>query len=635
MTRTSGPTATPAPLGCLVALAIPFLILGAITLPGAIGAVREGSFHSAFWYGLGTLVGFGIPYGLYVGRKRNPAGPKSSHTPFAFWAILGGASVMLGAGLLRSAMGHQADGDAEQALLLGLGAVATIALGGWITVGGWVKSQREAPLVEALNRDDPEPWRYVAEWKGGEARDTGAAGLRAKIAFAVLWNAGAGLTALFWFTSPERSAGIHDVFVGVFVAIGLVAGFRAIQAVRHAARFGTTTFRMETFPGVVGGTLAGTVLTGIDPQQGREATFRVTLRCMRRVERSNTSSSSSHNRVRTTELWVTERTVSAEIHRSDDGGRPGVAVPVYFEIPIAARPATLHHPSDRVLWRLEIAADLPGVPFRAEMEVPVFDLRDERERALELPEIPGAPGHASDEATTQAAGERPAQARPQAAARAPRLDEHGRVRDDHRRPSETVAGAREEAPPPGASSRGSRFSVEEHRGGRVDVRSETGDAAWARAGVILVVGGVVGLLVVMSSPALQGIGGIGLIPIAGIFGGIPLWLANRVTLAEILLSEFDVTLRSRAVDGGQVLLLYRELEGAEVHGGSEFAKAQSGFGARSSAEHDVQVTARDGRTWWVGLRVLDRRQAQWVAGAINRRIAAAAQGTEPGSGAGV
>ena len=93
---------------------------------------------------------------------------------------------------------------------------------------------------------------------------------------------------------------------------------------------------------------------------------------------------------------------------------------------------------------------------------------------------------------------------------------------------------------------------------------------------------------------------------------------------------------SRAVNGGQILLLYRELKGASVHGGSEAANARSGRTVRNPAEHDVQVTAQDGRTWWIGLRVLDRRQAQWVAGAINRRIAAVPlrPGPEPETGRG-
>src|SRR5262249_26932959 len=50
----------------------------------------------------------------------------------------------------------------------------------------------------------------------------------------------------------------------------------------------------------------------------------------------------------------------------------GTTIPIAFAIPADARQCDDHDPNDRVLWRLEVSADVPGIDYASAFEVPVF-----------------------------------------------------------------------------------------------------------------------------------------------------------------------------------------------------------------------------------------------------------------------
>lgn len=136
---------------------------------------------------------------------------------------------------------------------------------------------------------------------------------------------------------------------------------------------------------------------------------------------------------------------------------------------------------------------------------------------------------------------------------------------------------------------------------------------------------LLGLALIVRTPALQEIGGIGLFPIVGMIGGGWLWGSYRPRKAQMVLSTGEVTVRGWAVKKGEVTLRYDELERATVETGVErTTPPPSGTTIWAIKGHDVQLTLRDGRLLLAGLCATDRQQAQWVAGHLNRRIAAAA-----------
>jgi hypothetical protein len=595
MAGRNAPAPTRVSRGCLLILAVPVVLMGLGLLGAGLGAIRTGDFVRAYWNGVGALLSLGFVAAVLAGRRRPVSAPVSGHTPFGCYAVMGGGLLLLGMGLLLSGLRGLLEGDDNAALGFGIAGAALLGIGGWTVIGGRVVARRNAPLVDALRQDDPEPWRHVRDWTDGKARDPGNARVVEAVVWAVFINALA--WPMSWAALSSPTDGTARLIFMVLPLTGIWSALRALRAVQRRRLHGETIFNMDTFPGVVGESLAGTVLVGIDPALARQVTFTVTLSCRRRIQRRTRSDGDG---VSTQQLWQAQQRTFATAYRSELGAH--LAFPIAFAIPSDAEPTTLVEPDDRVLWHLAIDADLAAHKFHAEMEVPVFDLRDADVRARAIPDLP--PSVPNSLPAPEEVGWTPAPFGGAAAVADP--------------PGESRSVWRRIFPEPAA-----RLAVQEDPGGRVHVQTETGDAARARAGFLLAVAGGFGLLAVLRSPALQESNGVGLIPVAALFAGTFLWLFYyRYTRAELTLSAFDVTLRSRKVPDGELMLQYAELERAEIDEVGGRTTTHGGNVVHSVVEYDVRILGRNGRSYAAGLRVTDKQQAQWVVGHLNRRIAA-------------
>ena len=130
-------------------------------------------------------------------------------------------------------------------------------------------------------------------------------------------------------------------------------------------KYGKSCGELETNPGVVGGWFKGAVHSGLRP--GPNDVVHLRLTCFRKY----TSGSGDNRTTHTDVQWQEERIISAE--QVEFGGVGGATrIPVAFYIPRDCLPTTVDNPSDRILWRLDVTADVPGVDFKARYEVPVF-----------------------------------------------------------------------------------------------------------------------------------------------------------------------------------------------------------------------------------------------------------------------
>lgn len=583
--------------GCLFLFAAPFIVFGLVMLATAYAAFDTGAVGRSLRYGLGAVAGLGLGIAIIRGRRLTADEGVSAHAPFAYYYAVGGVLILLGIFALRAALGYQQTGEPDGAVAFGIIAAFLLLLGAWFVVGGRIETNRDAPLVAALRRMDPEPWRYVSRWADGQARESGR-DVRRQIFVAVVWNVVAWPIAVVTLLSSERPGTLLGISAWVPVVIALAMAIRAARAVRHRRRHGETVFTMDTFPGVVGGSLEGTVWTQMDLAESTDTTFTATLISLRRRERL---ASSKPRREHTRELSRQQQTVPVAVRRQEADQRIGMRIA--FTIPMSAAPTTLHDDSDRVLWRLVVTSDSSSRPFRAEMEVPVFDLRDPAERSLEVPELP-AP---------EAEPEKPVA---------------GLGPDWEREPA--PAAARTYRPESLLDrvfpSTDARIAIDEEPGGGVTVQSESGDPTRSGAGMALAIVCLLAFFQIMSSPELQSIDGIGLLPIVGFVAGVWMWLLYRHRTAKVTLSAFDVTLRGGSVKEGEVMLAYDEIGAVSVETGVERGQPQrSGTVNWAIPGFDIMVTTRDGRTYLAGLRAPDRRRAQWLAGTLNRRIAAAAR----------
>jgi hypothetical protein len=250
------------------------------------------------------------------------------------------------------------------AIFLGVAAV-TFGGVGFGGLAGMRVAYRRMKEGEALQASHPkEPWLWRRDWASGRIEDTTQNTLLAAWIFATLWNlvslpsAYLGVRAALYEGKPAAFMALLFPLAGTWLLI------RAIKATLRYRRYGISRLELSTIPGVIGRSLAGSVRATLDLQPAEG--FQLSLTCVRRVTtRSGKSSSTSE-----TILWQEEGRVRGEQNRDYAG--MGTNIPVSFELPSDAVASDPDNPNNRVLWRLEVSASVPGVDYESTFEVPVF-----------------------------------------------------------------------------------------------------------------------------------------------------------------------------------------------------------------------------------------------------------------------
>jgi hypothetical protein len=228
--------------------------------------------------------------------------------------------------------------------------------------------------------EDQRPWEVRDEWTDAEipaersAQDASSGMGQALLYSPLVMAVGGGIAWLAYTHPPEQW--IIPFLIGLsFVAVGVgmivLGGYRLL---RHR-RFGETTLEMDTFPGELGGRLCGTLHTGIPVADVPDGGVRVKLTCYRRRVTQKEHGVDVHR----TPLWRDEKQVTP---RPADEGE-GLDVPVGFEIPTDPPASTPARRAERIMWRIEASASLPGVDYASEVEVPVFPVQPDDSVSLE------------------------------------------------------------------------------------------------------------------------------------------------------------------------------------------------------------------------------------------------------------
>ncbi|MCH7823544.1 MAG: DUF3592 domain-containing protein [Acidobacteria bacterium] len=217
--------------------------------------------------------------------------------------------------------------------------------------------------AEELKAARPEhPWLWEKDWVDGHIRAGSKGKMIGALVFATLWNL---ISAPALFFVPDEVAGGNKLaFIALlFPVIGMGLAGWAVYTVLQWRKFGNSEFEIFSNPGVLGGCLEGRIHTNIRhrPDDG----FALTLSCIRKVTTGSGDSRSTSEKV----LWQDSFDIPANTLLT---GPHGASVPVRFVIPYDAGPATDTEADDPVEWRLEVAAELPGVDYSTHFTVPVF-----------------------------------------------------------------------------------------------------------------------------------------------------------------------------------------------------------------------------------------------------------------------
>lgn len=252
------------------------------------------------------------------------------------------------------------------------GAVFTLIMG-LSMIRSWRTGRTSETRLEAAREEfAEEPWKIRPEWRDSrfEAEPYGRRNL---LFMAILWNLFTWPLAVFVIRSefsnptPDRAV----LMVLIFPAVGLILAAVAIRGAIQRRKFGTTVIELDTIPVPLGGRLQGRVLTGIAPRDTPPEGFRVMLSCYRRrVKRTRSSNGGSSREVDLDLLWRDE----TRMRGIPVDANTRLAVPISFELPENQPESTAERSENRMLWQIDVSADLPGVDYEASIEIPVFQV---------------------------------------------------------------------------------------------------------------------------------------------------------------------------------------------------------------------------------------------------------------------
>ena len=229
-----------------------------------------------------------------------------------------------------------------------------------VAVGGYRRMKKQAAIEEA---NPSAPWLWRADWairKAESLRKKTEVTLWVVCIFCNLVMIPVGISAI---PQLARSNNPSVFLVLGFGLIPVILFVYAIRATLRRQRFGNTYFEFYSLPFSPGGRLAGRIHLKLDSDASHGVDLRIS--CVRKMITGTGNSRSTSQTV----LWQAEQNVPYGAIGMDPSGR---AIPVDFAIPADAYVTDLDNPSDQVLWLLHAQADIPGIDYTDDFELPVF-----------------------------------------------------------------------------------------------------------------------------------------------------------------------------------------------------------------------------------------------------------------------
>lgn len=202
-----------------------------------------------------------------------------------------------------------------------------------------------------------EPWLWRDDWARGQVHAGARTAATAAWIFALLWNAIAWPSTVLAFNQFRQSGNRLILLVALFPLAGIAATVAAARRLKAWRQYGESIFTLESIPGQIGGSLKGVI--SLQHPVPALKTIRLELKCTDSIRTGN-------DRIRKA-LWSDADTVTS------DGSN---SIPVGFYIPPDCRATDSVSDSDHIRWDLTVlGADLP-VPYAAQFEVPVFQVKE-------------------------------------------------------------------------------------------------------------------------------------------------------------------------------------------------------------------------------------------------------------------
>jgi hypothetical protein len=237
----------------------------------------------------------------------------------------------------------------------------------YAAIAGYGRLKKQAAVEEA---NPLSPWVWRQDWASRRAESQNKKSAATKWVLAIFCNM---ITLPFLFRLvPQllRQGDLRVILVLVFNLVGAILVVSAARATIRRSRFGDTYFEFNSLPFSPGDRIGGRIHLKLDTRVEHGVDLR--LSCVRKFVTGSGDSRS------TTLLWQADRNVPSG---AIGPGPLGRAIPVDFSIPAESLQTDHDNLSDQVVWMLHAQADVPGVDFADDFEIPIFKTAASSERA--------------------------------------------------------------------------------------------------------------------------------------------------------------------------------------------------------------------------------------------------------------
>ncbi len=236
-------------------------------------------------------------------------------------------------------------------------------IGGGLIFGSVYGYSMQKKQAQRESENPASPWLWRQDWAASRVESKNKSS-------AIGWWIAAVLGNMFFL--PVSLGGISKglstqdpkyIILAALGLVGLLALFGAIRATLRLERFGKTYFEMAALPFSPGSRLAGSIHIHLDTDVRHGVDLK--LGCARIVVTGTGNNRSMHKMP----LWEESKNIPpASLVR----GPLDTVIPVEFAIPSDALQTDHDNPDDQIQWSLKVNADVPGVNYSDEFELPVF-----------------------------------------------------------------------------------------------------------------------------------------------------------------------------------------------------------------------------------------------------------------------
>jgi HEAT repeat protein len=238
-----------------------------------------------------------------------------------------------------------------------------VSLGGgliYAAVRGYGLLKQQAARQES---NPLSPWLWRTDWASRRAESQNK---KSEIFFWVLAIFCNMITLPFLFRMVPNFARNGDPRVFLLLGFNLLGATLIVKAARATIRhrrFGNTYFEFDALPFSPGERVGGRIHLKLDTRVDHGIDLR--LSCVRKIVTGSGKNSSTSKVI----LWQADQNIPAG---AVGPGPLGRAIPVDFTPPADSQFTNQDNPNDQVLWLLHVQADVPGVDYSDDFEIPVF-----------------------------------------------------------------------------------------------------------------------------------------------------------------------------------------------------------------------------------------------------------------------